>query len=211
MRTFFGEVAIGPRGPALEIACYEDTHNTLILGLVFATFYLKIPLWFSDGYDIERSYGFGFHDTGLHLHWGSKTKVLWYPWSWEFYKRWEMVAGGSYASGESFWIEVPSRMNHGELATKSTADYTYTRRSGEQQKVTATFYVGSMEHRWRWLMWLPFPRRISKFISVDFSAQVGEGVDSWKGGCLGCGYDMLPGESALECLRRMERDRRFDR
>ena len=211
MRTFFGEVALGPSGPALEIACFDDSHNTLIIGLVLVKLYLKIPLLVSDGYDIERSYGFSFTSDSLHLHWGTRTKVLWYPWTWEFYKRWESVAGGSYAAGRSFWIEVPLRMNHGEIATKHTADYTYTRRNGEQQKVTATYYVGSMEHRMRWLMWLPWPRRVSKFISVDFSEQIGEGVDSWKGGVLGCGYDMLPGESALECLRRMERERRFTR
>ena len=117
--------------------------------------------------------------------------------------------GGSYARGQQFWVEVPRRMNHGQLATKQTADYTYTRKSGEVQRRTATFYVDSMEHRMRWLMWLPFPRRVSKSICVDFSGEVGEKTGSWKGGTVGCGYSMRPDESALECLRRMERERKF--
>jgi hypothetical protein len=44
---------------------------------------------------------------------------------------------------------------------------------------------------------------------VVFSAEVGERSGSWKGGCIGCGYDLLPDELPEECLRRMERDRKF--
>ena len=211
MRTFFGEVALGPSGPALEVMGYGEDHNTLIIGLVLFKLYINVPRWPNRDYDIEMGYGFSFTRDGLHLHWGTKTKVLWYPWNWEFYKRWELVAGGSYAEGRSFWVEVPRGMNHGQIATKHTADYTYTRRNLEQQKVTATFYVESMEHRLRCAPWLPWPRRVGKSISIDFSKEVGEGVDSWKGGTLGCGYELRDDESALECLRRMERERRFDR
>jgi len=46
-------------------------------------------------------------------------------------------------------------------------------------------------------------------IAVEFNEEVGERTGSWKGGVLGCGYDMKPGETRLECLRRMERERRF--
>lgn len=211
MRTFFGEIAAGPRGPALSLHAFGDDHNTLVIGIIACTLYVNVPRWPNRDYDIEMGYGFSFTDIGLHLHWGKRTKVLWYPWSWEFYKRWELVSGGSYAAGREFWIEVPRRMNHGELATKHQYVYTYNRKNGDVQKVVATYYVGSMEHRWRWLQWLPFPRRVSKFISVDFSNEVGEGTGSYKGGVLGCGYDMLPGESALECLQRMERERKFSR
>ena len=37
----------------------------------------------------------------------------------------------------------------------------------------------------------------------------GERNGSWKGGVLGCGWDMLKGETPLDTLRRMERERRF--
>ena len=160
---------------------------------------------------MERSYGFSFADTGLHVSWGKRTKVLWYPWSWDFYKRWELVAGDSYARGRDFWVELPRRMNHGQLATKHTEPYTYKLRSGEQQTVTATYYVEHAEWRWRWLKLLPWPRKTSTSISVEFSEEVGEGRGSWKGGTLGCGYEMKPGESALDCLRRMEAERKFSR
>ena len=46
-------------------------------------------------------------------------------------------------------------------------------------------------------------------IGVSFDGEVGEETGSWKGGCVGCGYEMLPGEVPLDTLRRMERDRKF--
>lgn len=211
MRTFFGEVAFGPSGPALALHGWGDDHNTLVIGLVFIRFYLHVPRWPNQGYDIDMGYGFSFTDTGLHLHWSKATKVLWYPWTWDFYKRWELVAGESYCQGRDFWIEVPRAMPHGQIATKSAAPYAYKLRSGEVQNVTATYYVSHQEWRWRWLQWTPWPRKTATSISVSFSEEVGEGRGSWKGGTVGCGYDMLPGESALECLRRMERERTFSR
>jgi hypothetical protein len=210
MRTFFGEIALGPRGPALALHGWGDDHNTLVLGLVAFTIYLHVPRWPNQRYDIEMGYGFSFCDTGLHLHWGRQTKVLWYPWSWDFYKRWELVEGDNYAKGRTFWIELPRAIDHGNLATKHTADYAYKLRSGDAQKVTATYYVEHQEWRCRWLKWLPWPRKSQTCISVAFSGEVGEGINTWKGGTLGCGYQMRPGESALECLRRMETERTFD-
>ncbi len=38
---------------------------------------------------------------------------------------------------------------------------------------------------------------------------VGERTGSWKGGTIGCGNDLLPGETMEQSLRRMERDRTF--
>jgi hypothetical protein len=210
MRYGIRETVWGLSGPALALHGWGDDHNTLVLGLGFVRLYVGIPTWIIREYDVDRGYGFSFCDTGLHVSWGKKTKVLWYPWSWDFYKRWESVTDGHWR-GDPMWVEIPRRMNHGHIATKQTADYTYTRKSGDVQKVTATFYVSRMEHRWRWLKWLPWPRKVSDDIWVEFSAEVGEGTGSWKGGTVGCGYELRPNETALECLRRMERERKFDR
>jgi hypothetical protein len=51
--------------------------------------------------------------------------------------------------------------------------------------------------------------KTQKTISIDFDREVGERKGSWKGGTLGCGYELLPNENPLECLRRMEKDRKF--
>ena len=55
---------------------------------------------------------------------------------------------------------------------------------------------------------MPF-RRVSKYINIDFSDEVGERSGSWKGGRLGCSYNMQPGETPLQTLRRMEAERKF--
>jgi hypothetical protein len=44
---------------------------------------------------------------------------------------------------------------------------------------------------------------------IEFNDEVGERTGSWKGGTLGCGYNLLPNETPLECLRRMEKERKF--
>ena len=210
MRTNLGEVTFGLNGPTIAVHAWSDDHNTLVLGLGLVRLYLHIPTWIIPHYDMDRAYGFTFADTGLHVHFGG-TRVFWYPWSWDHYKHWEVVAGGSYASGELFFIELPRRMNHGELATKNSVPYTYARKNGDIQKVTATYYVSRQEWRWYWFGWLSWPRKVSTSIVVEFSAEIGEGIDTWKGGTLGCGYELLPDETPLECLRRMERERKFSR
>jgi hypothetical protein len=74
----------------------------------------------------------------------------------------------------------------------------------------AWYYVEEMEWRWKWFTGLRWPRKVRKYISVEFDHEVGEGTGSWKGGTLGCSYVMKPEETPLECLRRMERERVFD-
>lgn len=212
-RCWFGEYAVGWCGPALKVSGWSESHNTLHLGLVACDLYIYIPQWFIRGYDVERGFGFNFCDTALHLSWGRKYKVLWYPWSWEHYKRWELVDNMQWPRGiggmEPAFVELPRRANHGALGTKHTADYTYVRKNGEIQKRVATVYVSRTECRWRWFQWLPWPRKVSTDICVSFDDEVGESSGSWKGGTVGCGYDMLPGETWLDTLRRMERQRTF--
>jgi hypothetical protein len=45
---------------------------------------------------------------------------------------------------------------------------------------------------------------------VEFDREVGERSGTWKGGCIGCGYKMLPGETIAQAIRRMEAERVFD-
>jgi len=92
--------------------------------------------------------------------------------------------------------------------------YTYTLKSGEVQNRIATFHVQEMEWRWNLFSKLPFrfgPKKVCRSISVEFDTGLGEGCGSWKGGTYGCGYDLLPGEDPVACLRRMERERKFGR
>lgn len=84
--------------------------------------------------------------------------------------------------------------------------YIYNLRSGEVQERIATVYK---ERRNYHRKWLPFWKKTFTEISVQFNGEVGEKSGSWKGGCVGCGYSIEPNETMLECLRRMESQRKF--
>ena len=111
--------------------------------------------------------------------------------------------------------------------------YTYTLKNGNIQHRTATIKVEEREWRQRWLMWTklfsnsrktidikfgyagPINRKViiekvgNKLIDEKQTGEVGEKTGSWKGGTTGCGYEMLPNETPLDTLRRMEKERKF--
>lgn len=133
------------------------------------------------------TYGFNFFEDGLHVHWGKSHgkrndpfTIIGMPWRWQ-------------------------HREHLILSEKESHPYRYTLRSGEVQERVATINVESRLWTRPWLPW----KRLSRYINIDFDHEVGERSGSWKGGALGCSYDMLPDESPLDCLRRMERERKF--
>jgi hypothetical protein len=80
---------------------------------------------------------------------------------------------------------------------KASEDYDYT-------------YVHVVRMIWKARWWPLIPRMKSRTsIDIRFDQEVGERTGSWKGGCTGCGWDMLQCETPLEALRRMERERKF--
>jgi hypothetical protein len=83
-------------------------------------------------------------------------------------------------------------------------------KSGEVQHRTATVFIERMEWRPRIMRWQSLIRKVRTSIDVRFSDEVGERSGEWKGGCTGCGYELLPGENMEQCLRRMECERIFD-
>lgn len=205
-RTKWGELSFRIQGPRLSIDCLDDDHLTLIVGLVFVTLYIKLNKFLKSAEHMETSYGFYFQKDAFVFCWDKKRKFFYFPWSWDFYRRWEMVEGG--------WVAFPTRTGlkgpfYGDLGTKGIFDYRYTLRSGEIQERKATVSVDRMEWRWRWLKWLPFPRKRVSSIWIKFDGEVGDRTGSWKGGVTGCGETLRPGESPYDAFRRMERDRQF--
>lgn len=198
IRLFNGpEIAylvLGIRGLKAEIEFPSDWHEErrawVRLGFGLFTLAFSFPWrWVvPDEYQCSGStYGFSFFMDGLHLHWGKckgkrtdPMKVIQMPWGWRHRK-------------------------HEILGQPESHPYTYLLRSGEVQERIATI---KPEKR-LWLRpWLPF-RRESRYIDIEFNGEVGERSGSWKGGCIGCSFDMLAGESPLDALRRMELSRKF--
>lgn len=207
----------------LQIYIRDNELGLNILKWYFRLFSVK------SNYDRDpwHAFGFSYADAALHLRWGKRTKVIWMPWDWganirnevqnekgEFVlasdvmesiaRKWLLRAG---VSRDSLWnLNIPD----GRKMYEST--YRYILKNGEVQERVAKYYVG--EREWRWRIFHPLaigPKKVSRTINIDFDKEVGEGTGSWKGGCLGCGYEMLPGETPEQTLRRMERERKFSR
>lgn len=181
-------------------------------------FGLRMPLKIKarEPRDMMETWGVSYLDKSLFLRWGTKYKIIWMPWDWGSCVRHEVVnsygnlereIGLEYVNGE------PPRPKDGRKMYSS--EYTYVLKSGETQKRTATYCVCEMEWRWRifhraYKLGLKIgPKIVKRCILVEFSDEVGERTGSWKGGTIGCGYELLTGESATDCLRRMERERKF--
>lgn len=93
-----------------------------------------------------------------------------------------------------------------EKTVSATYPYKYVRENGDIQNVNARVHVSRTTHRRKWFKWI---KRQWTFIDVNFDNQIGEKVDTWKGGVLGCSYILRDDETPEQCLRRMEIERKF--
>lgn len=192
-----GEVAyavLGLRGLQAEVEFPSDWHERragwVRLGFGLFRIAASFPWKWVVPDDCQCSgptYGFTFFEDELHLHWGKShgrrddpSTIIGMPWRWK-------------------------HREHLILSQPETHPYAYTLRSGEVQYRTATIKVES--RRWT-RFWFPW-RRVSRYIDITFSDEVGERSGSWKGGIIGCSFDMLPSETPVQALRRMEATRKF--
>ena len=156
------------------------------VGLGFIQFYIPLGRTsFEHPVGDEPSWGVDLScEYGVVVHWGKS----YHSWRWPFHV-----------------IPLERREN----ARSETHPYTYTLRSGKVQNRKATIVL----ERWEWgrhiLSLVGWPTRVEYTIDVKFDGEVGEETGSWKGGCVGCSYTLLSGESSLAALRRMERERKF--
>ncbi len=226
MRFSWAEIT-GRLGLAVALINWgEDQDWSLHLHLGWPNIFVKLPFIprrapKDSGMD---KWGFSVDTDTLadvHLNWGSATKIVHMPWAWEFVRRSVLMPDGR------SWVhelagynlrrrDVPLGYPHVDWWTlrdvtrwEAKLPYRYSLRSGQVQEREATIGVEEMEWRWRWLRWLPFPRKVRRSIDVSFSDEVGEQSGSWKGGTIGCGYEMRRDETPEECLRRMEDERKF--
>lgn len=185
---------LGIRGLQAEIEFPSTWHERrrgwvrLGFGIGSAAVSFPWPWAYKDHWQCQGpTFGFKFFEDLLFIYYGKPTgtrespqKAINMPWAWK-------------------------HREHLILSEPETHPYTYTLRSGEVQSRTATIKVES--RRWT-RFWLPW-RRVSRYIDITFSDEVGERSGSWKGGCIGCSFDMLPSETPVQALRRMEATRKF--
>lgn len=199
------------------------------------SFYLSIPGVMKRGKESEL--GVTIHNGGIWFHpcsyvmehnskdpWWRKTHSCYFPWTLDHHKT-EILDGHSRECVNQHWlpkvvfIEISGRgkrrlrdsfkeRQEAEKSVSKSFDYTYRLKNGTIQNRIATVYVDRMTWRARW--WPIIPRqKVRTSIDVNFNEEVGEKTGSWKGGCIGCGYEMLPFETPEQTLRRMESERKF--
>ena len=86
--------------------------------------------------------------------------------------------------------------------------YDYTD-SYDNMVIPCVYWVEEREWRPKWLTWTGKFKKVRKYIEIEFSDEVGKKKGSWKGGCIGCSYDMLENETPEQCIKRMEKERKF--
>lgn len=198
---------------------------SLLIGLLsfivgYGKVYLHLPI--KTGIDDCESPEWGFYLYGHYSKWyrfdslvicygDDKRKYIYMPWTREWFRTsllmkdcttWENETKGN--RDKSFWDD-----KWHETAFREVHPYAYTLKDGTVQSVNAAIMVKQMEHRPRWFMWTSLFSRVSTYIDINFSDEVGEHAGSWKGGVVGCSYDMIKGETPLDTLKRMEKERKF--
>jgi hypothetical protein len=198
--------------PKLSIGLYhfEERWAVMLFGL-----WITVAPSRKDPSDICDSWSFSYSadERAFFFYWGRWHKIFWAPWSWDHIDKAHLTL-----RRDGTWGPVARRWYEWGFDNTEAPDqrwfailpYRYFLKNGTIQDRKALIHVERREWRWRSLPWLAWPRNRSQSICVAFSDEVGERTGSWKGGTVGCGYEMLPGESPEQALRRMEAERKFN-
>lgn len=225
IRAPYGEVSFGNLMFAFGVGSYGRPH--LHVGIPGVQVFFRLPRWrilerLTRGpNDMERrGYGFSWrfgHDWqgDIHWQWGKRGGIRSMPWGWNKregdYLREYLAVDGQWYSRDAFPHEWVSQEERGPSPVKVTKPYPYLTRYGKfQGDINATAHMERTHMVYR-VFGIP-AKRVTKYsIDVEFDKEVGSERGSWKGGTVGCSYEMKPGETIGETLHRMSRERNFCR
>ena len=155
--------------------------------------------------DMGNGYNFFQFFFGPQTHDSSTTK----SWSKHLpWKQWDHVRHSLYTpTGEHFYTEsrgADFREFFGKKEECPKVHFGFEDYDGEP--IVATCLIEEREwHKgsgwFKWLRWFSVPK-IRRSLDLAFSAEVGPEKGSWKGGTVGHGIEMLPGESPLSAFQR---------
>lgn len=190
---------------SLGLDLFEEGYCLDFFGFLIPLLFLD--RWRREPHEIMETWGFTYVDRSLHLRWGRHCKILWMPWLKEGVENEVRREDGSWRKKAYSYEDTEP-----DGRKLESFPYRYTLRNGQVQEVTATVYASRIRYVWRLfrkrpLFWSLWAWRY--WIDVEFSGEVGERAGSWKGGVIGCSYEMKPGETPLETLQRMEQERKF--
>jgi len=165
-----------------------------------------------------REYGFTVSDAAMHVHYGPQThdsittrsKVFFLPWmNWRFIR--ESWYGPTGQHIETLWETGNREVRSAQWDWRrefeaSLAKVRFQIRDYDGELITASTHIE--EREWRFgtglFKWLSLfrPARIRRSLSIEFAKEVGTQKGSWKGGLIGTGIHMLPGELHEAAFRR---------
>lgn len=198
----------------LNRGTYFDTRYAINFAFGWGKFMVYLPFRtkLEEGCDMPR-YGFAIHNNTFWIYKGgdydgSQCQNQWITWDLPFFSY--VFDGHWIQSSVRTWTKMGRGVDSWDFrkdeAYKETHSYTYVLKNGTVQNRTAACTIEKRKwHR----KWFPFLAREEQVIDIEFNDEVGERSGSWKGGTIGCSYEMLPNETIEQTLRRMEKERTF--
>lgn len=167
----------------------------------------------------EREYGFSYSEGFLQVFLGrqtndSSTEQSWskfLPWTqWRHVRRSFYGLAGEHVAtlpdtGQSY-LGNPGRWDRERAIEEATPTVTFAFRDFDDETLTARTRIEEREWRFGtgWFKWLSLFRcpKIKRSLDIRFSGETGKRKGSWKGGTIGHGIEMLPGELHKDAFRR---------
>lgn len=187
---------------SLGLDLFDDGYCLDLFGFLVALPFLD--RFYHEPHEMMERWSVYYFERRIWFCWGRHSKSIRMPWDMEHIKNEVLRPDGSWIPCVGFYDEKKPDGRWIE-----TYPYRYVLKSGVVQERLATVYVERREWRQLWLKWFPFFAKRRTSIEIRFSDEVGESTGSWKGGCIGCGWDLKPEESPEQALRRMEKERKF--
>jgi hypothetical protein len=210
---------------AMPFIVWQSWWFLLMIPFVFfgwGRIYLYLPIKTGIQDCESAAWGFNYHSNimwfyiggGGNFEGGKKWKTIHMPWELEWVRTSTLLAD------EKTWFHERKGSTCHQKKDGEYGSYEWLKQNSwvgeypftdpyDGAVLTARIKLKEMEHRYKGLKWIPIFRKIRKYIDIDFSQEVGTEKGSWKGGTIGIGETLLPGETPLECLRRVEKTRKF--
>jgi hypothetical protein len=162
-----------------------------------------------------REFGFRLNDGFLQVFLGpqtndSTTTKSWcchLPWT-----KWRFVRFSLYdLAGEHFWTQAGDGRGAGKWDEQYAqeklmpkASFRFLDYDGEIIEATTHIEEREWKRGEKWCSWLSLFYRpiVRRSLDIDFSKETGPKKGSWKGGTMGTGIDLLPGELHEAAFRR---------
>lgn len=203
--------------PILIIYSYWSLILIPLLFFGWGKLYINLPIKTGIQDCESAAWGFNYHGNimwfyiggGGNFEGGKKWKTIYMPWDKDWFRTSILLKDNSWEHSTRRNRKDFHKDEYENNKWKETYPYEYKLRNGKIQKVVATVTVDEREWRPRGMRWSKLFSKVIRSIKFYFNHEVGEEVGSWKGGVIGSSFPLLKDETPLECLRRMEKTRKF--